>query len=66
MFLAPAQEVSLRELAEDAEEVLGIEVRRKCGARSSYSAGIEADGLDGVDCVAVRTEETGEIDGKTE
>ena len=66
MFLASAQELSLRELAQDAKEVLGSEIRRQCDARSSYSAEVEADGLGGVHCVAVRTEETGEIDGTTE
>jgi hypothetical protein len=66
MFLASAREVPLRELAQDAKEVLGGEVRRQCGARSSYSAGVEADGLGGIHGVAVRTEEAGEIDGTVE
>ncbi len=55
--------MSIRKFTENELRVLGIEVRRQRGARPPSSARVEKDELGGVNGMAMRTEETREIDG---
>jgi hypothetical protein len=58
--------MSICDFAENESRVLGIEIRRERCAGSPGAAGVEKDELGGAYGMAMRTEETREIDGAAE